>query len=478
MALVFTDNQLRELTGQVANSDATIKALNEQKVLLQKNKNDYKDLDDQEKVFTEHWINIINKFHNELKYINSTQKTSYQQSAVDSSAKLETTSLHFPTGYPNFKPKLDNSNIGLPETILSEANETSDIAKCLEWIDRIVNGFMGLPNSGTGTYAGGSITITGSPAGTIPSGVPIVAYSNNAAIWGIVGSFTSTIVGTPLNTTTVEALTITIVESYGVLNGSINWMLSRSGFPESTRIGTSSDGFLLLCKDAIDRYKNSTNQFVLNQNIELNANDSKVDKSTIDSSKSQNTTFTSNLSNWSNYPSQTRFNTANLTSLSGYLNNRQAYLPNRINAINTSLGNVTQSANGDFTGSGIYLDLFNSIMLRTHKITGYLRNYYQQGLLEQSTNEKIYVATTQADRNNGLAIVKLFSSEPTNTQIVELKDISKLSTGDAIAVMDNKYSIINRYTITELIQPNKVKLSDVVPTNYKMEFQVRLVKMT
>lgn len=75
MALTFTDSQIRELTGQIINSDLKIAALQEEKTKVAKIKSDYLSLDNQEKVFTDHWLNCITKFHAELKHINSTSKT-------------------------------------------------------------------------------------------------------------------------------------------------------------------------------------------------------------------------------------------------------------------------------------------------------------------------------------------------------------------------------------------------------------------
>lgn len=480
MALVFTDNQLRELTGQIANSKAKLDGLNEEKANIAKIKDDYKSLDEQEKVFTDHWINSIQRFHNELKLLNGTQKTTYSGSSVDPSAKLEVNSLHFPTGYVNFKPKLDQSNIGLPQSVFSGDKETTELSRCLEWSNRIKSGFTGSNLNGTGTYSGTSLTLSGTSVGPIPVGSYIAIYTNTSlAVWGTVESYNSTSVGTPPDpVVTTEQLTINVIRSYGVLAGTVNWMLSHAGFSEANRVAASTNGYLLLCRDTIDFFKNSSKQFVNDETAELNANDSKPDKTDIDSAKSSNNTFVSNLDNWSSKPTLTRFNDTNLASLNSYLNDRTAYIPTRISKIEASLGNINQQSNGDFSGSGRYLDLFNSIMLRTHKTTGHLRNYYQQGMLGQNIDERISMAVTQTDRDKDLVIVKLFKEEPTNTPTVELVDISNINLNDDVAIMDNEYTTINRYKVLEVIQPNKLVLSDVVPTTYKLEFQVRLVKMT
>lgn len=480
MALTFTDNQIRELTGQVINSDLKIADLQQEKTKIAKIKSDYLSLDNQEKVFTDHWMSCIAKFHAELKHINSTDKTNYVgQSVVESSAKLEPTSLHFPTGYLNFKPKLGLSNVGLPQTVLTDPNEIINLNYCLDWTNRIVNGFTGQNISGTGIYTTGQITITGTIVGTPTAGEYITAYNSGAGIWGTVASYSSVTSGVlPDTVITTQTIVINILNSYGSLSGTVSWDLSKAGYSEAVRISTSTDGFLLLCKNMIDTYKANVKTYVTNENAELSANDSKEDKVQIDTANNSNTTFISNLDSWSANTGQLRFNNANLNLLNGYLNTRSSYLPTRITQITTSLGSISQVTNGDFTGSGRYFDLFNSIMLRTHKTTGHLRNYYQQGLLGQNTDEKIYIATTQANRDKSLATVRLLSQEPTNTPIIELKDISNLSVNDSVNIMDNAYTVVNKYTVTEIILPNKVRLSDVVPSMYKMDSQARLVKMT
>ncbi len=482
MALVFTDNQLRELTGQIANSKVKIDGLNEEKASIAQIKEDYKSLDEQEKVFTNHWINSISRFHNELKLLNGTQRTTYIESAVDPSAKLEPTSLHFPTGYVNFKPRLDPSNTGLPQTSTTDDKESTEINKCLEWINRIKNGFVGANLSGTGTYTSGTLVLSGTAVGPISVGSYIAIYTNTSlAVWGIVNSYTSTSTGGPPSSdplVTTEQLTIGVIRSYGTLAGTVNWMLSHTGFTEANRIAASTNGHLLLCRDSVDFFKNSVKQFANSQNTELTANDSKDDKADIDSAKNTNTAFISNLDSWSSNSGLTRFNNANLTSLDTFLNNRSSYIPTRVTKIEASLGSVIQQANGDFSGNGRYLDLFNSISFRIHKTTGHLRNFYQQGMLGQNIDERIALAIAQNDRDKGLVIVKLFKEEPTNTPTIELIDISNINVNDDVAVMDNDYKTVNRYKVVEVVQPNKLVLSDVIPTSYKLEFQVRLVKMT
>jgi hypothetical protein len=480
MALNFTEAQLREMTGRLINADDAIKAQNEQGNKAAKNKQDYKDLDDQEKVYFDNWLSIVEHFQEELKLLNGSQRTLYPVSAVDPSAKLSPGNPHF-TNWAGYKPKALDSNNGNPIVTYTGKYESERITRLLEWIGYIINGFTGPAVSGTGTnYVAGSFQVDG--AATLPTGIPILLYQANAAVWGIcTGSASTTIPANPPSVPvaiTTTAVTLTVLETLGTLSGSFSYTFSRSGFNNATRLSSSNDGFLLLCKQILLSASNDLLAVLTSELTHINANDSKSDASTITAAKNATTSFKTSVQNWVNLVGETRYGDSNILPYQTLLTNRKnTYIPARVAEIIASLGVVTQTPDGNFTGNGRYNDLFNSLVFRIHKITGHLRNYYHQDLAVVAAQEQAGVRTAELTRDKDFALVKVLTQEPDNTNKIVVKDLTKLAVGDAVKVMDNVRTGILDYTIAEIVQPNTLVLSDVVPATYTVANQARLVKL-
>lgn len=477
MALSFTDSQIRELTGQVLNSGTKLKNIQNNANKIAKIKQDYQDLDNQEAVFTNSFHNIVSRFHNELKIINSVSRTTYDLANIDPSAKLAAGNQHFPDSWEEFKPLVIQSNNGLPENNIGNPNEIYNVGKINYWINKILNGFS-TPSTGySATFSAGSITFTGTGTHPSPSvGSELFITQAPNFLFGTVQSVNSITTGVPpAIPTTTTTIVVTTIDSVNEVSGAVSVFLGYSGFSQAVRISNSTDPFLTFCKQMIDKYSNDSKTNSTDENSELNSNDSNPDKSQIQNAISQNNQHISNINGWSSIAGQNRFNDTNLTNLTNFSNSRNTYLNGRVTEILNSLGNVAQD-HDNITGSGRYLDLYNSISMRIHKTVGHLRNYYQQGLLAKNSNEMIYATQTQSNRDKELYTVKLLENDPDGTNTIYLKDISNLAVNDNIMIMENKYSTVLKCKIVSVQQPNKVELSDSVSSNYKLENQARLVK--
>lgn len=475
MAITFTDAQLREMTGQLINSDEIIKGYQNAGNAASDRKQDYLDLDDQEKVYFDNWLNIIEQFHTELKLLNAEQRTTYNEADVDSSARLSGGNAHF-TDWVGYKPKVIPSNNGNPKTTYSGNFENERVARIIDWIGKIKTGFTGSSNSGTGSgYSSGSFQVTGSV--TVAIGQPIVLYKADAAVYGIcTGSSVVNNPGPPPTSTTT--VTLSILETYGTLTGSFTYAQQHNGFTNAIRQTTNNDGFLQMCKNIL--LDTSTDYMLVTDQIldALGANDSKDDAPQIDSAREATQEIRSRVESWLNLPGQTRYSDASLNSYNTDLSNRRdVYIPNRVSQIEASLGSVTQPDSGTVTGSGRYLDLYTSLNIRIHKISGYLRNYYQMDLAAIASQEQAEVKIAEATRNKNFAIVKVLIEDPVGTKSIKIKDFGGLSVGDAVKVMDNVVTGVLDFTIQELIAPTTVVLSDVVPPKYTLGAQARLVKV-
>ncbi len=480
MAIVFTDPQLRELTGQLINADDKIAGIQASGQAASNNKQDFQDLDNQEKVYFDNWLNIIDQFHIELKLLNASQRTLYDQAFVDPAARLSPGNVHF-SSWAGYKPKLVDSNNGNPIAAYSGHYEIDRINRIVEWTGKIKTGFTGAPVSGTGhSYSAGSFQVA-SPVVPV-AGQPIVLYQANAAIYGICTGFTSIVNPTPPPASTT-AITLTVLETYGTLSGSFTFDQNSSGFSNAVRTSTSNDGFLLMCKQILTNTSNNLITVLDQELTALNANDSKEDLTEIDNAKTSTNSIKTTVSNWVNLidvPTSNQLKYGD-TQINPYntalITRRDTYIPSRVSQIIASLGSITQPNTTDVSGNGRYNDLYTSLNIRIHKISGHLRNFYQMDLAVVASQEQVDVKLAEATRNKNYAVVKLLIEEPSGTNVIIIKDISKLNIGDAVKVMDNAVEGVLDFTITDITAPNIVTLSEVVPPKYTVSNQVRLVKI-
>lgn len=474
MAITFTDEQLRELSGQIVNSDTTVAAFNGQAEKAQKIKDDYLSNDEQESVYTTEFHSIVDKFHTELKLLNAEQRSIYDLGQIDPAAR-QISSPHWPSGYVGFIPKLLDSNNGNPKSTFSGDYETLIDPKLVAWIDRITSGFSGTNVIGTGN--GFSInTFTTSTAVTI--GTNIAVFLNGNGVYGTVSNVTSTTTGTPPATSTTYTVTINVIDRIGTITGSVGFRTGSSGYNEATRTSSSTDGFLLLCKSFIDDFTNRVKSLVQQEKTALSGNGSKPDKSTIDAAVSHCDDTLAVIDSFQSALGQFRFNNSNLTSLRSNVQNRiDTIVPNRIVEIGTSLGSVSQDSEGSTTGDGVYKSLFDSITYRVHKISGTLTNYYRQGTMVKAAQEQAALKTSMTNRDKEIGIVRLLTEAPTDIDSIKLDDISDLLVGDTIKIMDNNETTVRDYNIVSITPPYTLLLDEVVPASYTLEAQVRILKL-
>lgn len=482
MAITFTDAQLREMTGQLINSDEIIKGYQNAGRAATDRKNDYLDLDDQEKVYFDNWLNIIEQFHTELKLLNAEQRTTYNGSDVDPSARLSGGNKHF-SDWGGYKPKVIPANNGNPVSTYTGNFELDRAIRIIDWVGKIKTGFAGPSVSGTGTgYSSGSFQVTGSVSAV--AGQAIVLYKAGAAVYGIcTGHTTTENPGPPPTSNTV--ITLNVLETYGNLTGSFSYTQNHNGFVNTVRLSTNNDGFLEMCKQIL---MNTSNEYVsvLDQMlVALEENDSKegLDPSQITAAKTATTTMKEQILSWVNLvdaptSNQLRFGDANINPYNSLVvDRRDNYIPERVQQIKSSLGEVVQPDTSTVTGNGRYNDLYTSLNIRIHKISGYLRNYYQMDLATVASQEQAGVKIAEATRNKNFAIVKVLVENPVGTKSIKIKDFGGLSVGDSVKVMDNVVTGVLDFTIQELIPPTTVVLSDVVPPKYTLGAQARLVKV-
>jgi hypothetical protein len=209
----------------------------------------------------------------------------------------------------------------------------------------------------------------------------------------------------------------------------------------------------------------------------LNSNDATGTEAANNNTAKTNVNSTlTDINSWQSFSvsGQTRFGTG-LSTLQTRITTRTGQLSTRSTQITTALGTVTQSsADGSYTGSGAYYNFFDNINQRLNLMTGTLRNYYQQDLAIQAAYQTLNMAKAQASRDSETFSIRLFSSDATGSNKVELKDRSGLNVGDSVKVMSNTQPVITT-TITG-INDLEIQLAASIPTTYTVSDKARIVK--
>lgn len=489
MALNFTDDQIKELSSKILTGPLIVEDANKQVADAELQKQDFLDADGRNEVFTDNMINIIDQFHKELKLLDGTVRTLYDESKIDLGAQL-IISEHFPTNWPFFFPKVLESNKGLPTSVTVDEIEPEAIDELQKYIDLLVNGFSdgAVSEPSDGAVSGGQIPYDVDPNFGIGDRIVLLSGGGTTgASFGVVtGTATITYPPPSMGPTPPDTFVVQYDSEFSAGSLPTGTVVSNyhPGFNNAQREAPTSNLYQTYLQQQIDadvdNWKSNFLQLVLNT---LTANDSTDDKSEIDSEKDEINNALSIVIAWESQPNTGtgtgRFGDTQLSPLTNEALDRETRIPNRVVEINTSLGTLDQDlgGKGEFSGSGRYFNYFESLNARLHQSTGTRKNFYQMdnaiSYVEQTRDNTI----AEVARTQGILQIKLLKSDPVGSDIIEMVDVSDLQVGESVKFMDNEKPVLN-YTIVGII-PNerKLQLDGQLPTNYKLTQQARIVKV-
>lgn len=474
MSLVFTNDQIKELTGQVLAAPQKIADLVTNKAKATQLKQDFKDLDDGHAIFTNNTINIINQYHTELKYLNGQARTTYASSSIDPAGRLSPGNIHFSLDpiWAAFPPQSAPSNTGLPTSVWTDT-ETAAITNLNQQIALLTSGFTDGAASTTTTAAFVSDEVEVTSASGFAVGNRVLFISTGNYLYGTITLITAL------------KLKITILSAsagFGGIATSATVRNFHTGFTLSQResglAGTVGEtAYMTFLKSNIDTQVGVWKVRLNAELTALNANDViNPEKTEVDNTKTIVNNHLTAISTWQGHPTTgtgtSRFGT-NLPPLQTDAASRPAEMTSRASAIVGYLGSVTQDAEGAVTGSGHYLNLIQNLNLRLNKMAGSLRNFYQNDLIGTAFDQQIMAAQALADRDSQTFIIREFSEDASGSDLVRLTDVSNLSGGQAVKVMSNTQPVLDLTIVS--ITGTDVLLSAIIPDTYKLADKSRIV---
>lgn len=475
MALIFTDQQIKDLTQLVINAPLTIASLTNDKanIIIQKAK--YLADDDGNAVYTQNWSGIINAYHDELKYLNGIQRTSYDLNSVDPAAKLIDGNIHFITSpiWVNFQPKTHTSSTGLPPSVFV-GDEQSVLTSITNAIALLKTGWAdgAATTTTTAGFAGFIVEVTSAAGFTAGNRVLFISGSNY--LYGTV----TLVAGLDLTIFVISAS----AGVGGILTGAsvTNFFAGFTLSQRETGLGGSPalTALMLNLKTDIDTSVASW-LAALNAGLAaLNANDATSTESTeISTAKNTINASDASITTWQAFPSigvgTSRFGT-NLPALETEIAARPAEMSARATQIAGRLGSINQVADGSFTGDGNYFKLFENLNARLNKGGGTRRQFYSADLGVVLFDQLIANVQAQAARDSITFTIAKLTVNANGTNQVTVDAVAGLAIGNSVKVLATTLSVIST-TITS-ISGLVLTLAATVPSTFTLAEVSRIVK--
>lgn len=488
MSLAFTDDQIKSMTKDalllpfMINDTAT--GYVAQKALLFGAIAGLETTDNGIKVFSDFYEGVQHKYHQELALLNNSKRTDYTDSDLVAGGK--STGPHYPQGsWVNFAPKLIDSVIGLPVTTLTNNLENYHYDAASLLIGILKNGFSDSGFSMSVTIVGNTFSSTTGLGSLAVNNRLVISNGSNTILARVTGisSETSPPSGTPPVSVTTTTATFEVI--YGTLfSGSASASASATGFTDAQRNGsvttspnTSWYNFLTAGLDSVVA---AWKQYITDMKAVIDANFDLAPR------KDHNTTASTNCGNaiadittWQGKPVSTtggRFTNTHIATLETLPATRISYTAARITEIIADLGTVTQAADGTFTSSGAYGELFKNIDMRISRGAGSLSAVNNALLGVSLIDKKIATANDQLTQyNNTFAITKISADTIIGQIDFPVESATGFSVGDSVKVMDNNGSVYSR-TIS-LITGNTIRANSGVPAVLTTGGIARIVKL-
>ena len=477
MALDFTDEQIRELTGRVLASPALIAAAIADKAKAVQLKQDWKDLDDANEVFTDNFQNIIDRYHQELKHLNGQLRVNYDLNEIQNAGKLSSGNLHFPLTpiWINFEPKKDPSNDGTPIGVYA-STETFLIGEIDTSLDLMKNGFTdGAISATTDTvFVAGEVEVT--PGGFVIGQRVLFVDPGGDYLLGEITDIDATPPVTGVETLKIDEIASS--SSFGGIGIGSSAENFHPGYTNGQRETTLGDQYLDGLKLTVDTNVGNWQIGLLDEKDALENNDPIApEDAEITAALADVNAALADINTWQAAPitgaGTGRFGDTVLAPLEARTVTRLAELAPRAAQIIAAIGSVTQSGDGAITPVGQYGEMMSNLNLRLNKASGTLRNFYQSDLIIKVFDQTIATLVAQGDRDSAVFDIRVFTANGDGTVVISVDDASGLVGGENGKVMSNDQPVIDVVVVSVL--GNDITLDLPISSAYTLSQQARLV---
>lgn len=466
------------LADKVEDSEVAQASLEDQKDQLETSDNNLKLFFDE--------LNLrIDSYFQEIAWLNGDNYVELTEANLISSAKKEFGNIFFPTdgSWSKFQPQANPPSNGDP--IGSQAGDELEVLTdsiedygVLATIDFILNGqTSGVADDlTTSSYSGGNgVTINVTTGGQTIGNYLILDNGTDSALVKVT------------NTTLAPSITVdTIIAPVGTLLAGTTVRENIAGFSNADRqtlTPTFGANVLVGLKNILIQSVLDWEIAVNNQLTGINANTSaevlnpggakEVAENTIDI-----------IDTWQALPDSGltgKLVDGNIDAIENEAIYKEGtWIPAREAEIVGFLGSVSSNPDGTYTGTGLFLERFDTINARINLVGGPLSEFYEKDVAISGLQQIIDTSNLQISifENELLAIALIGGGRGTNAVVVE--DASDFSISDSIFVVadgDTELSgTIQNIQVVDLTT-TVITLSFVVPTSYTAGEIARLYKL-
>lgn len=478
MPILFTDPQIRTITGEILSLPEDIIKFTNQKTAQVAQKADTLTKDQANEAFSTNFRDIISAYHAELKNKNGADRTTYNVANIDLAAKKDPTNVHYPipsSNWVNIKPKIDISNNGNPVGAFTP-HEQDALPPITAQIALLKTGFTDGATDSTiaEAYAFG---VDLKVNGTFVAGQRIVVDQSNVSLLATVD-----VVKAPTGAWTADLEITVLAAPAGSLPIGSRVRNFHAGFSNAEREGTATPyapEVLAYWEGILDTLIQNWEDTIVPQQTALGLlNVSGAE----DTQKTAEQTSLSNaktaIDNWQAAPltgaGVGKYGDTALTPIEANVTARTAAIPTRVTEITTNLGAISQMPNGDYSGSGHYLKLFEWIDIRAGMAGGTLFLFYQADLAISFIDQKIVKANSKKTEYEAQFLVKQFTADSDGTAFIQVADTTGLSISDTVKVLEDSGLTVITTTILGISGPI-VELATTV-NGFTVENRARLAK--
>jgi hypothetical protein len=490
---IFTNDEIKKLSKDILDQPSVVanwqnaydsSLIKEQEILK---------LDEQNKKFFDGILSGIQSYHTELAAITGQSRTLYNEAdLIASSENIDQNKPHFPnppthtTYWTKVQPKILASNNGNPVTISDTLQTENTVGQAVTFYTQtLVNGF----NLGSNSSRDSSEIYANRYEGSFVNGF-VAGYNAGDKIILTNGTqtclveVTSTVVG---NTSVTGPPSIAAKPDiiywkviFGVrpdlITGTITFKNNSPAYTLQERIGLTVP---LLDTFSLELVKTQIDLAVDDLISKLQSNKTILQNSVVGAPyKGQNETeiakidqTISDLNLWKSYPSTVtninndcRFDDLKLPFLDAVIQMRS--LEDRPSVILAALGNVSQNADGSYTGSGLYFTLFLWIDKRINVAEGSLSEYKGFPASQLYYTQQIALAQNILDQYNlAYLVIQLSANFEAGGNILKLTSVVGLNVNDSVKIMDNGSSVFDRIIIFVNTATNEIYLDNSITEN-------------
>lgn len=478
MPIVFTDAQLRTITGEILFLPEQVAKFAVDKTSAVSAKADALSKDQANEAFSNNFRDIISAYHDELKNKNGSSRTLYDVANIALAAKKDPTNLHYPvpsSTWVNIKPKVDTSNTGNPIGSFTPF-EQAKLAPVTAQIALLKTGFTdGATDSTTGTAY--SLGVDLGVNGTFLAGQRIVVDHLNKSLLATV-----VLVKPPTGAWTADLQLTILAAPSGALPIGSRVRNFHAGFSNAEREGTATP----YAPEVLAYWEGILNTLVQNWGDTIGPQ--QVAVGLLNVSGAEETQRLAEVTSLGN--AKTAIDTWQIAPLTGAgvgkygntallpvetnITSRTAAIPTRVTQITTNLGAISQAPNGDYTGSGHYMKLFEWIDIRAGMAGGTLFLYYGADQAINFIDQKIAKANSKKAEYEAQFLVKKFTADSDGTAFIQVVGTTGLSISNAVKIVDDSGLALISTTILS-ISGLTVELATVV-NGFTVENRARLSK--